>query len=147
MKKTDIGVVGFMYAVCILFLSMTLKLKKGAQTYPIFIISLLAALTTLYLIQMIVGAKKNGVTSGSEDFEGFLPSQFFPLLGMIIVYLVVMYFVGFYISTIAFMVLSLLYLKISKLKILITTIVLLLIVYCAFTMFLGVNLPTGLIFK
>lgn len=147
MKKTDIGVVGFMYAVCILFLSMTLKLKKGAQTYPIFIISLLAALTTLYLIQMIVGAKKNGVTSGAEDFEGFLPCQFFPLLGMIIGYLVVMYFVGFYISTITFMILSLLYLKISKIKIIITTIVLLLIVYGAFTMFLGVNLPMGLIFK
>ena len=47
MKKTDIGVVAFMYAVCALFLVMTLQLPKAAQTYPLFIIALLAALTTI----------------------------------------------------------------------------------------------------
>lgn len=147
MKKTDIGVVGFMYAVCILFLVMTLQLKPAAQVYPLFIIILLAALTTLYVVQMVIGAKKKGVTSGLEDFEGFLPKQFFPILVMIIAYLAVMYFAGFYIATLLFMVGSLLFLKVPKWQIVVTTLVILVLVYCAFTMFLGVKLPAGLLFK
>ena len=50
MKKTDIGVVAFVYAVALFFLSMTLKLPKPAQAYPLFIIVLLLALTTLYVV-------------------------------------------------------------------------------------------------
>ena len=102
MKKTDIGVVAFIYAVCLLFLVMTLRLPSAAQTYPLFIIILLFALTTLYAVQMAFAAKKSGITSGLEDFEGFLPKQFFPILGMVVVYLVIKYFAGFYISTLLF---------------------------------------------
>lgn len=51
MKKTDIGVVAFVYAVALFFLSMTLKLPKPAQAYPLFIIVLLLGLTTLYVAQ------------------------------------------------------------------------------------------------
>ena len=47
MKITDIGVVAFVYAVALFFLSMTLKLPKPAQAYPLFIIVLLLGLTTL----------------------------------------------------------------------------------------------------
>ena len=147
MKKTDIGVVAFIYAVCALFLVMTLQFPKAAQTYPLFIILLLALLTTLYVAQMVRGAKKCGVTSGLEDFAGFLPKQFFPVLGMVILYLVMMYFTGFYISTLVFMVVCLLFLKVPKLQILLTTAVILVLVYCAFTLFLKVKLPVGLLFK
>ena len=147
MKKTDIGVVAFIYAVCLLFLVMTLRLPSAAQTYPLFIIILLAALTTLYAVQMAMGAKKRGVTSGLEDFEGFLPKQFFPVLGMVIVYLVVMYFAGFYIATLLFMAVCLLFLKVPKWQILLSTGVILALVYCAFTLFLKVKLPVGLLFK
>lgn len=146
MKKTDIGVVGFMYAVAIFFLVMTRKLPGPAQAYPLFIIVLLLGLTTLYLVQMLIGAKKTGVTSGLEDFEGFLPKQFFPVLVMIIAYLIVMYLTGFYISTLLFMVGCLLFLKVPKLQLLIATVVILALVYCAFTMFLGVKLPAGILF-
>lgn len=38
MKKTDIGVVAFVYAVCALFLVMTLRLPAAAQTYPLSLI-------------------------------------------------------------------------------------------------------------
>ena len=145
MKKTDIGVVAFVYAVALFFLSMTLKLPKPAQAYPLFIIVLLA-LTTLYVVQMIIGAKKKGVESGMEDFKDFLPKQFFPVLAMIVVYLVLMYFVGFYISTALFMVVSLLFLKVKKWQILLSTAVILVLVYCAFTLFLGVKLPMGILF-
>ena len=147
MKKTDIGVVAFIYAVCALFLVMTLQLPQAAQTYPLFIIILLAALTTLYVAQMVRGAKKSGVTTGLEDFEGFLPKQFFPILGMVVLYLVIMYFAGFYIATLAFMVVCLLFLKVPKWQILLSTAVILALVYCAFTLFLKVKLPVGLLFK
>ena len=147
MKKTDIGVVAFIYAVCALFLVMTLQLPQAAQTYPLFIIILLAALTTLYVAQMVRGAKKSGVTTGLEDFEGFLPKQFFPTLGMVVLYLVIMYFAGFYIATLAFMVVCLLFLKVPKWQILLSTAVILALVYCAFTLFLKVKLPVGLLFK
>ena len=141
MKKTDIGVVAFIYAVALFFLSMTLKLPKPAQAYPLFIIVLLLGLTTLYVVQMIIGAKKKGVESGLEDFKDFLP-----ILAMIVVYLVLMYFVGFYISTALFMVVSLLFLKVKKWQILLSTAVILVLVYCAFTLFLGVKLPMGILF-
>ena len=106
----------------------------------------LLALTTLYVVQMIIGAKKKGVESGMEDFKDFLPKQFFPVLAMIVVYLVLMYFVGFYISTALFMVVSLLFLKVKKWQILLSTAVILVLVYCAFTLFLGVKLPMGILF-
>lgn len=147
MKKTDIGVVAFMYGICILFFSMTVKLKPAAQTYPTFIICLLAGLTTLYVIQMIRAAKREGITSGIDEvFEGFLPKQFLPIFAMILLYLVGMYLIGFYISTTVFMIGCLLYLKVPKLHIVISTIVVVGLVYCAFTAFLGVKLPAGLLF-
>ena len=147
MKKTDIGVVAFIYAVCLLFLVMTLRLPSAAQTYPLFIIILLFALTTLSAVQMAFAAKKSGITSGLEDFEGFLPKQFFPILGMVVVYLVIMYFAGFYIATLLFMAACLLFLKVPKWQILLSTAVILVLVYCAFTLFLKVKLPMGLLFK
>ena len=101
MKKTDIGVVGFMYAVCAFFFLMSRDLKKGARIYPLCIIAILFLLTTGYVVEMLFAAKKNGVTSGiPEIFEGFQPKQFFIVLGMLIAYLICMYFVGFYLATI-----------------------------------------------
>ena len=99
MKKTDIGVVGFMYAVCAFFFLMSRDLKKGARIYPLCIIAILFLLTTGYVVEMLFAAKKNGVTSGiPEIFEGFQPKQFFIVLGMLIAYLIGMYFVGFYLD-------------------------------------------------
>lgn len=148
MKKTDIGVVGFMYAVCVFFFAMAKDLKKEAQVYPVFIITLLFLLTTGYLIEMLVSAKKYGVTSGIQEIlEGFQMKQFFVILGMLLLYLIVMYLAGFYISTVLLMVSCLLFLKVPKWQIVLTTIVILGLVYGAFTLFLGVKLPVGLLFK
>ena len=80
MKKTDIGVVGFMYAVCAFFFIMAQDLKKEARVYPVFIITLLFLLTTGYLVEMLVSAKKYGVTSGIQViFEGFQPPLHAPV--------------------------------------------------------------------
>ena len=148
MKKTDIGVVAVMYAICIGFYVFTLKLKPESQTYPKFCIYLLAGLTTVYLIKMIADAKKYGVESGKEEvFEGFIPKQFFPILGAVIGYLILMNYLGFYISTVIFMTAVLLYLKVPKKYTVISVIAVLVLIYCAFTLFLGVKLPVGKLLK
>lgn len=148
MKKTDIGVVGFMYAVCAFFFIMSRDLKKDAQIYPTCIIALLFLLTTGYVIEMLFAAKKHGVTSGIQEiFDGFQAKQFFIVLGLLLLYLVGMYVAGFYIATVGLMVVCLLCLRVPKWQIPIATIVILGLVYGAFTLFLGVKLPVGLLFR
>ena len=147
-KKTDIGVVAFMYLVCAYFYSQTLTLKANSQTYPKFTIILLFGLTTLYLVQMIVWAKKNGVESGVDEvFKDFVPAQFFVVLGATILYLVGIHFLGFYIATVVFMLCVLLYLKVKPLYTVIAVAVIIALIYFAFGKFLGVRLPAGTIFK
>ena len=148
MKKTDIGVVVFMYVVCGYFYYEMTKLKASSQTYPRFTIILLFGLTTLYLVQMIVAAKKYGVESGvNEVFKDFQAAQFFFCLIAAILYLVCIYFFGFYISTVVFMAAVLLYLKVPPLYAAITIVVIVGLIYFAFQRFLGVKLPVGTVMK
>ena len=148
MKKTDIGVVLFMYIVCGVFYYQMTKLKASSQTYPRFTIILLFGLTTLYLIQMLVAAKKYGVESGvNEVFKDFQPAQFFVCLIATILYLVGIYFFGFYIPTVIFMAAVLLYLKVPPLYAAIAIVVIIALIYFAFQKFLGVKLPVGTVMK
>ena len=148
MKKTDIGVVLFMYAVCGFFYYHMTKLKASSQTYPRFTIILLFGLTTLYLLQMLVAAKKHGVESGvAEVFKDFQPKQFLFCLLASIVYVVLMHFFGFYISTVIFMAAVLLYLRVPLLHSAIAIVAILALVYFAFGKFLGVKLPIGTVIK
>lgn len=148
MKKTDIGVVAFMYLVCGYFYSQTIHLKADSQTYPKFTITLLFALTTLYLVQMLVAAKKHGVESGVDEvFKGFQAKQFFVCLAATILYVIAIYYLGFYIATALFMAGVLLFLKVPPLYGLIAIVVIIALIYFAFGKFLGVRLPQGLIFK
>lgn len=147
MKKTDIGVVGFMYAVCAFFYVYSFDLKKGSETYPLFTIALLFGLTTLYLINMIIAAKKHGVESGvSEVFDGFQPKQFFVSLVLTIVYFLMMKYLGFFVSTTVFMLVTLIYLKVPMLHTAIAIVAVDVLIYLAFVEFLGVRLPKGLLF-
>ncbi len=148
MKKTDIGVVAFMYVVCAVFYYNMTKLKASSQTYPRFTILLLFGLTTLYLVQMLIAAKKYGVESGVDEvFEGFQPKQFFFCLAATILYLVLMYFFGFYISTVIFMAAVLLYLKVPPLYSAIAIVAIIALIFFAFSKFLGVKLPVGTVIK
>ena len=148
MRKTDFGVVAFMYLVCAYFYSQTVTFKADSQTYPKFTIVLLFGLTTLYLLQMIVAAKKHGVESGVDTvFRDFQTAQFFVCLGATILYLVCIYFFGFYISTVLFMAAVLLYLKVPPLFTAITVVVIIALIYFAFQKFLGVKLPVGTVIK
>lgn len=147
MKKTDIGVVAFMYVVCGFFYAYSFQLTEESRSYPLFTIILLFFLTTLYLIQMIIAARKFGVESGKEEvFAGFKPMQFFVSLGLTIVYFFMMKYLGFFTATIIFMAASLLYLKVPLLHSAIALVAVNLLIYFAFVKFLGVKLPSGLLF-
>lgn len=147
MQKTDIGVVAVMYAVCALFYYMNSQLKEESQTYPTFTIALLFGLTTLYLVQMLFKARKFGVESGADKvFAGFQVKQFFVCLALVIGYLVLMYYLGFYVSTVAFMVVTLLFLRVPIPQLALSVISVTLLCYLAFSMFLGVKMPAGLLF-
>ena len=146
MKKTDIGVIIFMYVICLWFALMNRALPADAQIYPNFMIIILASLSTLYFIKILLAAKKEGVTSGfSELFKGFLPKQFFPALGMIFGYLLLLFLIGFYPATAIFMVALLAFLKIKPLTIAITTVSIMLLVFVTFNVVLRVTLISGLI--
>jgi uncharacterized membrane protein YhdT len=148
MKKTDIGVVLFMYAVCGFFYYHLTKLKASSQTYPRFTIILLFALTTMYLVKMLIQAFKNGVHKGKDEaFKTFQPAQFFVSLGLVVLYVVMINFIGFYIATLIFMTALLLYLKVPKLHALIAVVAIMLLIYFAFGMFLKVKLPEGVWIK
>lgn len=144
MKSTDIGVVVVMYAICAFFYSMTIQLKEESQTYPTFTIALLFGLTTLYLVQMLVRARKNGVEKDRKVvFDGFVPLQFFFCVGMVLIYLLMMNYLGFYISTVIFMFAVLLFLRVRFVHTLIVVVAIVLLVYLAFGLFLQVKLPQG----
>ena len=148
LKQTDIVVVVVMYAVCAFFGYMNLSIKAAAQTYPWFVIGLLFVLTTIYLVKIIMDGVKNGKEGGwSEAFEGFLVKQFVPILLMIIGYVIVMKYFGFYIATLLFVVAALAFLKVPKWQTVLVVVVLLALAYGAFTLFLGVKLPQGILLK
>ena len=76
MKKTDIGVVAFMYAVCAFFYVYSFELSDSSKSYPRFTIALLFGLTTIYLFQMILNARRFGVESGVDRFiRGAFPPR------------------------------------------------------------------------
>ena len=147
MKKTDIGVCFVIYCVCAFFLYMTLQLPKAAQIYPLCVISLLAALTTLHVINMIIAAIREGVTSGLGDLKDFMPSQFFIIFAMIVIYLVMMPYIGFYISSVIFMSAVLIFLRVKLWQAVLSEIIIMALVYCAFSLFLEVRLPAGVLFS
>jgi len=144
MKKTDIGVVAFMYAVCAFFYVYSFDLHEDSLTYPRFTIILLFGLTTLYLIQMIIAARKFGVESGVDTvFAGFKSAQFFISFAFTIVYFFLMKYLGFFSATVLFMVAALVYLKVPVIHSVIAVIGVNVMIYVAFVEFLGVRLPKG----
>ncbi len=147
MKKTDVGVVIFMYLVCALFLYMSQSLSETSKTYPMFTIWLLFGLTTLYLVTMFVNAGKYGVESGVKElFDGFKPAQLLFCIALTVVYMLMVKYIGFFVATIVFMFAVLQFLRVPMVASLISVAAINLLVYFAFVKFLGVRLPAGLLF-
>lgn len=146
MKKTDIGVVAFMYAVCAFFYAYSFSLSESSKSYPLFTIVLLFALTTLYLVQMILAAKKYGVDSGADSvFAGFKPKQFILSVVLTLAYVFLVDVLGFFTATTLFMIASFVYLKVPVLHSVIALVSIDLLIYLAFVLFLGVRLPAGIL--
>ena len=146
MKKTDIGVVAFMYAVCTFFYVYSFDLSESSKSYPLFTIALLFALTTLYLVQMILAAKKHGVESGADSvFAGFKPKQFILSVVLTLAYVFLVDVLGFFTATTLFMIASFVYLKVPVLHSVIALVSMDLLIYLAFVLFLGVRLPAGIL--
>lgn len=146
MKKTDIGVVAFMYAVCAFFYVYSFDLSESSKSYPLFTIALLFALTTLYLVQMILAAKKHGVESGADSaFAGFKPKQFILSVVLTLAYVFLVDVLGFFTATTLFMIASFVYLKVPVLHSVIALVSMDLLIYLAFVLFLGVRLPAGIL--
>ena len=146
MKKTDIGVVAFMYAVCAFFYVYSFDLSESSKSYPLFTIALLFGLTTLYLVQMILAAKKYGVESGADSvFAGFLPKQFILSVVLTLAYVFLVDVLGFFTATTLFMIASFVYLKVPVLHSVIALVSMDLLIYLAFVLFLGVRLPAGIL--
>ncbi|MDE5878857.1 MAG: tripartite tricarboxylate transporter TctB family protein [Desulfovibrio sp.] len=169
MTRSDIGIVAIIYATCLLFLIMTLKLKAAAQVYPLCLIAGLALLNTLYLAsrlwRLFTGrtaieeagievadaaqeAEKHGLVNDlPEIFTGFVAGQFFFVVIASVAYLALMRYVGFYPAGLVYMVAVMWRLKVPPLHMAVTLAVLGVLIYAVFTLFLKVPLPRGILFS
>lgn len=148
MKRSDMGLVACIYAVILFFLMMTLKLKPEAQIYPMVVMALLFVLNTGFLIQQVLLAKKEGrasVNDLSSLFDGFQPGQFTAVLVLSVLYVGLIGVLGFYAATAVYLVITLVCLRVRGLYILITVLAFTGLVYGAFTLFLHVPLPSGIL--
>lgn len=165
MTRSDIGIVAIIYATCLLFLTMTLKLKAAAQVYPLCLIGGLALLNTLYLATRLwrlfgdraaqdapggehaaAGARPALVNDLPEIFANFLPGQFIFIVIASVAYLALMHFVGFYPAGFVYMLAVMWRLRVPPLHMGITLAVLGALIYAVFTLFLKVPLPRGILF-
>ena len=145
MKKSEFSVVLFMLVFCGFFYYQTVQLPPEAQSYPKFVISLLAVLSVLQLVKMVVGChgKMAIVNDDAEVWKGFLPKQFFTFFGGCILFFILMHFIGFYPATLLFLIGMLKYFHINNKIIVLTLVVMMTMIYVMFTTFLNVPLPEG----
>ena len=145
MKKSELCVVGFMLVFCGFFYYETMQLPPLAQSYPLFVICLLACLSLLKLVNMFLAylKSKDFVDDNATVWHGFKKKQFFTVFLASVLFFVVMYFFGFYVASLVYLVFCLRYFQISKKNTIITITAMLIIVYLVFSTFLNVPLPPG----
>jgi putative tricarboxylic transport membrane protein len=145
MKKTELAVVLFMLAFCGFFYHETLALPENAQSYPLFVITLLAVLSVLQLVKMLVSCHGHFSLVSDADivWKGFLPRQFMTFFIASVLFFVGMYFIGFYPTAVLYMGFMMHYFHIERKYILLTIVVLLVVIYAVFSESLNVPLPVG----
>lgn len=148
MKKSDFGVITFIYLFCGFFFYQNSLLPVEAQSYPGFLLSAIAFLNTLYLGFAFIKWKANHEIEDDihEMLKGFIPSQFFTVLLGCGVYVVLLYTVGYYIASILYLALALYLLKVKVKWIALVIVTLLVVIYIVFSLFLKVPLPVGSLF-
>ena len=147
MKKSDIILVAAVYAITAFFFIMVLQYPSDVRIYPIFIMVVLAVLTTMHLIECLVKfAREKKIENDIPIFfEHFKAKQFFIVFAMLFAYVILINVLGFYISSLLFIAGTLVFFKIKPLYIVITTVVFLVLIYGGFSTFLHVPLPRGLL--
>lgn len=148
LKKSDVMVVVFIYAVCLVFWWLSLDLPEEAQTYPWCLIAGLMVLNTLFLGSGLRKLRPAGLKNDlGEIFADFLKGQFWVVLLGCTVYVGGIYLIGFYLASVVFIVALLLYLKVPALHTVLTVAALAAVIFAAFSWFLKVPLPAGLLFE
>lgn len=149
MKKSDFGVIAFLYLFCAFFRYQIYLLPQEAQTYPNVLLLAIFVLTTLYAIKAIITWKREGHIQDdmAHLFDGFLPKQFWCVVAGCFFYVVLLYTVGYYVASILYMVVALALLKVKAKYIAIVIVALLIVIYLVFSLFLKVPLPVGLLFN
>ena len=147
MKKSDIILIAAVYAITAFFFVLVLQYPSDVRIYPIFIMVVLAVLTTMHLIECLVKFAREKKIENDMPllFEHFKAKQFFAVFAMLSTYVVLINILGFYISSLLFIAGTLIFFKIKPLYIVITTAVFLVLIYGGFSTFLHVPLPRGLL--
>ena len=147
MKKSDIILIAAVYAITAFFFVMVLQYPSDVRIYPIFIMVVLAVLTTMHLIKCLIQfAREKRIENDMPLlFEHFKAKQFFIVFAMLFAYVILINVLGFYISSLLFIAGTLVFFKIKPLYIVLTTVVFLVLIYGGFSTFLHVPLPRGLL--
>lgn len=147
MKKSELSVVIFMLGFCAFFFYETLQLPPAAQSYPKFVIGLLAVLSLMQLVKMACSCHGHFTVINDlpEVWTNFLPKQFFTFLGASILFFILMIFIGFYPSAIIYLLFMMHFFHIEKKYMAITVLVLMVLIYVVFSEFLAVPMPDGLL--
>ena len=147
MKKSDIILIAAVYAITAFFFVMVLQYPSDVRIYPIFIMVVLAVLTTMHLIKCLIQfAREKRIENDMPLlFEHFKAKQFFIVFAMLFAYVILINVLGFYISSLLFIAGTLVFFKIKPLYIVITAVVFLVLIYGGFSTFLHVPLPRGLL--
>lgn len=147
MKRSNLGVVVFMYGVCLFFYLLVTTLPDEARTYPLTILSCLAILNSCFLLRELLALKRQGLINDlPEVFAGFKAGQFFFVLLACMAYMALLPLLGFYVTSLAFLVICMAFLRVPKLPLLLTIVALAALIYAVFTLFLKVPLPVGRLF-
>lgn len=124
---------------------MALSMPGNASMFPKIVSSGLMILGVLLILTSMDKIKKNVDTEEKAASIGEFKSPVM-VLGLLILYVLGVIYIGFYISTPIMLVCYMFFMGIKNIKtILVTTAVVMIFVYCLFTMQLGVPLPAGII--
>ena len=147
MKRSDLGVVVFMYGVCLFFYLLVRTLPEEAQTYPLTILCSLAILNSCFLLRELLAWRREGLINDlPKVFAAFKAGQFFFVLLSCMAYMALLPFFGFYVTSLVYLVACMTFLGVPKLPLVLTIASLAALIYAVFTLFLKVPLPVGRLF-
>ena len=138
MKKSDFGVIAVLYLVGIAFWFMTLNFPIGAMRYPFSSTGRLsgAGLDLSDSAGHALHQTREIVDDLKQKFQDFQAVQFFGVCAFCVIYLILIQKLGYYLSSVLFMLGCMLFLRVKPLFVVLSTAILMGIIYGVFTVFL-----------